>query len=279
MTDGNGAELDPAPKACTNCGAVPVGVYCSRCGERQPGHHDLSVKHFGAEVLDELAHIDSKLFRTLRRLVFRPGMLPREYFAGRKSRLIAPLRLFLALFALQFFAFSYYQPAARYSISTLKHFDSRGALTRLLAKGAKRHQLSSEEYESRIDERWHKNLSLLELANILGLALVLKVLYWRRYFTEHIVFSAYILSFAYILALASWPIYATFGFHPGPLQKSVTGVTIAILLVYLFLAQRRFYGVGRGVALFKTALLWFGNFVVTVVILTGSLLAALLHYR
>lgn len=52
----------------TNCGADSAGVYCARCGEKQPGHHDLSVSHFAHEVFDELAHVDSKLFTILRDL-------------------------------------------------------------------------------------------------------------------------------------------------------------------------------------------------------------------
>ena len=86
--------------ACTNCGAEMADVYCARCGERQPGHHDLSVKHFGHEIFHELLHVDSKLFVTLRDLVARPGFLAQEYFAGRKTRYIPPLRLFLTLFAI-----------------------------------------------------------------------------------------------------------------------------------------------------------------------------------
>ena len=85
---------------CTNCGADAADIYCARCGEKQPGHHDLGVSHFTHEVFHELAHLDSKLFKTLRDLITKPGFLTQEYFAGRKSRYIAPLRLFLTLFAL-----------------------------------------------------------------------------------------------------------------------------------------------------------------------------------
>jgi hypothetical protein len=91
----NTATLTP----CTNCGGASSD-YCARCGERQPGHHDLSVAHFAHDVVHEFVHLDSKLFRTLRDIVTKPGFLTEEYFAGRKSRYIPPLRLFLTLFAL-----------------------------------------------------------------------------------------------------------------------------------------------------------------------------------
>jgi hypothetical protein len=266
--------------ACTNCGAEAADVYCARCGERQPGHHDLSVAHFTHDVVHEFVHVDSKLFRTLRDLVARPGFLAQEYFAGRKSRYIAPLRLFLTLFALQFLAFTFYQPAAMYNVKSFERFDKAGALTRLVERAAARRHLTRDEFEERLDERWHHYYSLLQLVNILGVALVLKVLHPRRYLVEHLVFAAHFLAFSYIVALViDWPIYAIAGFRPGPLQKAVSAITIAILLVYLFLAQRRFYSATRAAAAVKTVLLWLGRWAVMVLLLGGSLVVAILMTR
>jgi hypothetical protein len=272
MTIADTAPITP----CTNCGGASSD-FCARCGERQPGHHDLSVGHFAHEVVHEFVHLDSKLFRTLRDIVTRPGFLTEEYFAGRKSRYIAPLRLFLTLFALQFVAFTFYQPAAIFTIASMKKFDKAGALTRLIDKRAVKLHVPREELEQRIDERWHKNYSLLQLMNIAGVAVVLKVLYRKRYFAEHLVFAAHCLAFSYIVALVvNWPIYALAGFQPGPLQKTVSAVTIGILLVYLFIAQRRFYASGRAQTAIKTVLLAAGRWAVLVVLMGGSLVTAML---
>jgi hypothetical protein len=270
----------PTLTPCTNCGGASA-EYCAACGERQPGHHDLSVAHFAHDVVHEFVHLDSKLFRTLRDVVVKPGFLTAEYFAGRKSRYISPLRLFLTLFALQFLAFTFYQPAAVYTVRSFERFDNAGALTRLVEKRAAKRHLTREEFEDRLDERWHHNYSLLQLMNIAGLAIVLKVLHRKRYLAEHLVFAAHYLAFSYIVAvLIDWPIYAFGGgFRPGPLQKATTALTIAISLVYLFLAQRRFYADGTTSAVFKTALLWMGRWAVMIVLLGGSLFAALLMVR
>jgi hypothetical protein len=261
---------------CTNCGAEAADVYCARCGEQQPGHHDLSVRHITHEVFHELVHVDSKLFTTLRDLITRPGFLTEEYFAGRKSRYIAPLRLFLTLFALQFLAFTIYAPAALYKVESMKRFDKAGALTKLIERGARKRHLTADEFEERLDERWHKNYSLLQLFNILGAALVLKVLHPRRYLAEHLVFAAHLLAFSYIVAIVvDWPAYAIGGFKPGPLHQVVQAITFVIQLVYLYFAQRRFYGDAPGLTAFKTVLLWGGRFAVTVALIAGSLIAAM----
>jgi hypothetical protein len=268
--------LDTSLTPCTNCGGASSD-YCVRCGERQPGHHDLSVAHFAHEVVHEFVHLDSKLFRTLRDIVVKPGFLTEEYFAGRKSRYIAPLRLFLTLFALQFLAFTFYQPAAIFTIASMKKLDTAGALTRLINKRAAKLQMTPAEFQERLDERWHKNFTLLQLMNILGVAIVLKVLHRKRYFAEHLVFAAHFLAFSYIVALVvDWPIYAVAGFHPGPLQKAVSAVTIGVLLVYLFIAQRRFYSGGRAQTAIKTVLLAGGRWAVIVLLMSGSLFSAML---
>jgi hypothetical protein len=41
--------------------------------------------------------LDGRLWRTMSALLFRPGFLTREYFAGRRRRYIRPARLFLVL--------------------------------------------------------------------------------------------------------------------------------------------------------------------------------------
>jgi len=164
-----------------------------------------------------------------------------------------------------------------YSVKSFERFDSGGALTRLVEKRAAYRHLTRAEFEERLDERWHKNYSLLQLMNIAGVAVVLKVLYHRRYLAEHLVFAAHYLAFSYIVALVvDWPIYAVAGFRPGPVQKAVSALTIGISLIYLFLAQRRFYRDSRASSAVKTALLWIGRWGVMVVLLGGSLLAAIL---
>jgi hypothetical protein len=266
--------------ACTNCGDPQTAVYCARCGERQPGHHDLTVKHVLHEAVHELAHLDGKLFRTLRELILRPGQLTREYFAGQKQRSVPPLRLFLTLFALQFVAYTAYKPAAVYSVRTFRKFDTRGGLKTLLDRKAAKHHITAEAYAEELDHRWQKNLSMLQLANIIGIATVLKILYVRRkrVFVEHLVFAAHYLCFSYVLSLLIWPIYAVMGFTPGPLQKVLSATHILANVIYLFFSQRRYYGLGTGKTIFKTVLVWGGTFVVSVTIMAGALIVAVLQY-
>ncbi len=86
---------------CQNCGAVVTGRFCAACGQRVE-HEVHSLGYFLGEATEDLTHADSRLWRTLVALVFRPGFLTREYFAGRRARYLPPVRLYLVLSVLVF---------------------------------------------------------------------------------------------------------------------------------------------------------------------------------
>jgi hypothetical protein len=95
-----------APVArCDNCGAPVPGRYCGVCGQRlEPPLH--SLWHFAKVATEDLTHADSRVWRTLAALLFKPGYLTREFLAGRRARYLPPVRLYLALSVVFFIWFS-----------------------------------------------------------------------------------------------------------------------------------------------------------------------------
>ncbi len=91
--------------ACLNCGAALAGAYCSQCG--QSAHPHRSLFHLFEEVLHGLFHFDTKAWRTLPLLAFRPGTLTRGYIYGKRARYISPLALFLFTIFFMFFVFAF----------------------------------------------------------------------------------------------------------------------------------------------------------------------------
>ena len=81
---------------CRNCEAVLEGEYCSQCGQRE-GRGDLHFSELAGELLGDFVSWDSRLWRTLLPLVFRPGFLTAEFMVGHKARYIPPLRLYLII--------------------------------------------------------------------------------------------------------------------------------------------------------------------------------------
>jgi len=88
------SAVDASAELCPNCNEQLIGQYCNRCGERRVERDQLSLKHFIGSSIRELTDIEhSKLWKTFLALVFKPGFLTNEYFAGRKSRYLTPLSM------------------------------------------------------------------------------------------------------------------------------------------------------------------------------------------
>ncbi|WP_405224700.1 DUF4286 family protein [Lentisalinibacter sediminis] len=95
-----------APPRCLNCGHVLHGQYCGICGQRSSSRL-ISLWGLIAEGLGDLLDMDSRLWRTLRALLLRPGYLTAEYLEGRRARFMPPFRMYLA-FSLIFFITAFF---------------------------------------------------------------------------------------------------------------------------------------------------------------------------
>jgi hypothetical protein len=90
---------------CANCGAPLQGAYCHACG--QAAHPHRSLLHVFEEFLHGILHFDTKAWRTLPMLAFRPGTLTRNYVYGKRARYISPLALFLFTVFFMFAVFAF----------------------------------------------------------------------------------------------------------------------------------------------------------------------------
>ncbi len=93
-------------KNCLNCEAFVHGRYCHVCGQEntviKQGFASL-VKHF----IFDIFHFDGKFFDTLKYLLFKPGLVPKEYMEGKRINYLDPIRMYLftsAFFFLIFFS-------------------------------------------------------------------------------------------------------------------------------------------------------------------------------
>jgi hypothetical protein len=101
MTESTTPAAEDLPR-CANCKAPLHGPYCYACGQPVKG----LIRHLSGIVgdfLDSVLNFDSRTLRTIGPLMFRPGYLTTEYFAGRRVRFVTPLRLFFFLSVIAFF--------------------------------------------------------------------------------------------------------------------------------------------------------------------------------
>jgi hypothetical protein len=82
------------PARCKNCDAVLLGRFCVNCSQAANVHVPTTGELLH-EMLEGLTHSDSRLWRTLTTLWFKPGKLTEEFIAGRRVAYLPPFRLYL----------------------------------------------------------------------------------------------------------------------------------------------------------------------------------------
>jgi len=260
--------------ACKNCGTAASGNFCHQCG--QATHlHVPSAREFLHEFIAHYVAIEGKLWHSLKLLLFKPGLLTREYIEGRRVRYIEPLRLYLS-FSIIFFALfkvggvqeinigsrgdtppalsapaGVQPPATTEDSADFKEFQDKGKrmlgqLSPRLEEGAGRFFALSEKERKDTAKRVFFSYTPYAIFLMMPVfALYLKLLYLgsgRRY-GEHFLFALHSNAFAFMM-LSLVMLADGWNF--------VRLVLVGWLLFYLPTAMRRVYGGGR----FMTALRW-----------------------
>ncbi len=91
---------------CLNCGTQLNGQYCHNCGQHITDH-TMTVKRFLLNYFDNAFLWDPQHLKTIRLLITRPGLLTKDYIAGKYVSQVQPLKLnmFLLFVFLTLFIF------------------------------------------------------------------------------------------------------------------------------------------------------------------------------
>jgi uncharacterized protein DUF3667 len=95
------SQAPAARSLCFNCSDPLKGHFCANCGQAADSHLP-SAMQFVNQAVESLTHADSRLWRTLRLLWFRPGQLTLEFIEGRRVSFLPPVRLYF-VFSVIFF--------------------------------------------------------------------------------------------------------------------------------------------------------------------------------
>lgn len=290
---------------CKNCGTQLAGQFCSACGQAA----DTRVPSLGTLLLDalgDLFNFDSRIWRSIRLLLFNPGRLTREYLEGRRARYVPPFRLYIVASLAFFFLLAALpdrgeqqteaetpipapadadgeRPRAGFNL-TFNEFGRSGATCELGDPAG-----WNPEFRARLQEACERvaasdsgfgralveNIPLMMFFFIPIVAAIMKLLYAlaRRKYVEHLLFCLHFHAFFFLLAIAGVLLSRLAGFVPL-LDRPIGLISIfgwIYLPVYLFVAMRRVYGQGSLVTGLKYALLGGGYLVSLVVTFFGVL--------
>jgi hypothetical protein len=79
---------------CLNCGAELKGHFCHECGQENT-HLKEPFWHFLSHSISHYFHFDSKFFSTLKPLLTQPGYLTQQYMAGKRTRYLQPVSMYI----------------------------------------------------------------------------------------------------------------------------------------------------------------------------------------
>jgi hypothetical protein len=254
----------PEDGGCLNCGATLVGPYCHRCGQEAVDRRR-SLRALLSDALGDLFSFDSRILRTVVPLLFRPGYLTVEWVKGRRVDFVPPLRLYVFTAAIFFFVmaaagawqlnFSSSSSGEKLTVEEIARransaseqepeeqdavgagSDERGAVHDFERRLTRAVGDDAERFKSEVIE----NLATFSLFLAPASALILALLYWRRYLVEHVVFTLHLHVFVYtVLAVRTLISGGAAGGEENPV---VGAVLLTVVAAYSFLALRRVYG-------------------------------------
>lgn len=113
---------------CRNCGAGLHGVYCSVCGQKDVDIH-VPVRELASEFVEVIPSFDRRLLRSIRPLLFDPGLLTNEYLAGKRKQHLSPFKLYLVISFLFFFTGSLRDDSGKRALaSAMLHTDTTASI-------------------------------------------------------------------------------------------------------------------------------------------------------
>lgn len=281
-------ELPPA--RCKNCGAVLLGRFCASCSQAGDVHVP-TTRELIHEFLEGLTHSDSRLWRTLTLLWFRPGKLSQEFILGRRVAYLPPFRLYLILSILFFLTASFLHSEGqviRFD-DALQPVSSTPAASPAPSQAARCLKISAEDIgghpdlarrvqhacevvvRDNGDSLLHIALGTMSKAMFIFLPLVAflhMLLYWRpRYrYAEHLLFFVHLHAFFFCIAILV--VFASNAAHAWPKLAGTSDVLDNVLgwtlPIYTLLAMRRVFPRSwlstliKGLVLFLVYMIVFG---------------------
>lgn len=264
------------PAICKNCGARFTGKFCSHCGEKRYTDHDRTVKHFWEEGIHFLTHFEGTFFKTLRYIFTRPGMLSADYCYGIRKSLFKPLSLFLLLCIL-YLLFPVFE-----GLNMRLYYHVNGSVYNSYARQEVIDVMQQNNWtDAQVAEAFHKQSTKVSKFLLLILIPLTALFFWlftykkRNYFFDQMVFSTEINSVYLIWGFMLLPLLLTVF---QLLYEAITGATYpftdwgvgiilyALLLFYVVLACRRFYGVRTAYAIVIAVFFYIAHYIIVQII-------------
>lgn len=262
-------------KKCPNCEneLIDNPKFCPNCGQENK-KIQLKFKHFFQDFLASNFNLDSKIFLTLRLLIFYPGKLTREFLDGKRTKYVTPVRLYLIVSLIYFTVLSFTNSGVKFqetntdknrvifgldekdtsakrqlSTDSILQMDtiSSNSFEKYLKSKVKllRNKQGRKEFKDKL--RSYISMGMFVLIPLTALILFL-LFYKGSFYIQHLVFILHLQSLMFLVftvfnllsLLASWDIFGT--------------INTLLFLFFLLVWIKKFYLLKWGAAVGKSLL-------------------------
>lgn len=233
----------PIKNTCRNCGTQQISRYCHNCGQDLFAGSERSIKEILHNALDTIFAFDNNIIRTLKYLLFYPGKLTNEFFAGRIVCYVYPAKLFWFI-TLIFFAIIAFD-------SDNKAIDSddvdeiiRIVETNLAEKTPENRKVTHDKIDEVIKEKLSNKQIIETLMGYMPyamfilmpfFALLVQMFFFRkcRYYVSQLIFSFHFHSFVFLFFAMVWGMGMIF---PSLADSMLWPISIWVPAVYFVIS-------------------------------------------
>ncbi len=222
-------------KHCLNCDSqINLGQhFCANCGQTTKVHR-FTLAHFFHEGFHAFTHADKGLFYLLKELILRPGIVAREYIAGKRKKYYNPFTFFLILAAFYVFSNNFQSSPADHSTQIPKQ------ILQIQNPKAKENAIAQYKRVVKAQNFFRKNGNVIAMIAVPFFAFYFWLIYYRKSYnySEHLVANLMFVSFANLaFSLIVFPLQAVFKGHAASL---ITNFGFLLQWFYFVMAYKGF---------------------------------------
>ena len=195
--------------SCLNCeeNLSPEAKFCSECGQKTDTHR-LTLGHFFHEVFHAFTHADKGIFYLIKGLALHPGVVAREYLAGKRKKYFNPFTFFLLLMTVYVLSDTLFQKKKEEAISSAEQFSQ-------MPEGPEK-TMNIARYERgiKVKEFGTKHGNMIAMIAVPYFAFLFWAVYRKRKYNyaEHLTSAVLFIGFSnMVFTLVVFPLASLFG--------------------------------------------------------------------
>jgi hypothetical protein len=256
------------PTNCLNCGTILTAddKFCPTCGQKTDIHR-ITLKHIFHEFFHSFTHADKGFLGMIADLAVKPGIVAREYVAGKRKKYFNPFTFFILCLGLLVFTNNIFK-----SVAQDQHADPR-VLAQLPTEKQKRSYVKLIDRVNEGTEIGRHHLNFVFMIPLPFYALVVWLFFKRRGYNYSEVMVAYMMFLSFATFIMTLFVYTWVGrFQGQPLYfYGVLGGKL-LEIIYAGWALYIFFGFKNKWSIISTSAVCLLNFVLWVVVVTLALL-------